>query len=107
MHRESSIDIVGHCDFAGPVILGRLETGEYEGPLVRTGVERGLTHQAGVEAFFDAQQRDYVFLTAVNGDGKPDGTTCKLKLSALEWQARIDLCEGSCRTVDHYIRRAS
>ncbi len=78
---ESRIYIAGHRGLVGSALMrnlttpsplrgeGRGEGGGYSNILTRTHAELDLTSQAAVEAFFEAEKPDYVFLAAARVGG--------------------------------------
>ena len=69
MDPNAKIYIAGHRGLVGSAIMRNLRAKGYENVLVRTHVELDLTNQAAVEAFFAAEQPDYVFLAAAKVGG--------------------------------------
>jgi GDP-L-fucose synthase len=64
MKRGDVIYVAGHRGLAGSAIVRALRAEGFENLLLRTSRELDLTRQADVEAHFDRQRIDYVFLTA-------------------------------------------
>jgi GDP-L-fucose synthase len=78
MNKNAKIYIAGHRGLVGSAILRALEAAGYENLLTRTRAELDLTRQADVEAFFEAEKPEYVFLAAAvvggimaNMEGQP------------------------------------
>jgi GDP-L-fucose synthase len=64
MNRNDVIYVAGHRGLAGSAIVRALQAEGFDRLLTRTSRELDLTRQADVEAFFDRQRVDYVFLAA-------------------------------------------
>lgn len=69
MNRSSRIYVAGHRGLVGSAILRRLESEGYTNLVVRTSKELDLTRQAEVEAFFQKERPEYVFLAAAKVGG--------------------------------------
>lgn len=69
MDKKSKIYVAGHRGLVGSAILRRLKRAGYENVLCRTHHELDLTRQASVEAFFEKERPDYVFLAAAKVGG--------------------------------------
>lgn len=69
MHKDAKIYLAGHRGLVGSAIARRLPADSYTNILTRTHAELDLTSQAAVEAFFAAEQPDYVFLAAAKVGG--------------------------------------
>ncbi len=62
--RDARIFVAGHAGLVGSAILRRLERDGYRPPLTATRAELDLRDQAAVNAWFDANQPEYVYLAA-------------------------------------------
>ncbi|MCK8114086.1 GDP-L-fucose synthase [Anaerosoma tenue] len=69
MDKTSGIYIAGHRGLVGSAIVRRLEAAGYTNLITRTHSEVDLTDQAAVEAFFQAERPEYVFLAAAKVGG--------------------------------------
>lgn len=69
MKLTDKIYIAGHRGMVGGAIKRRLETLGYKNIITRTSAELDLRNQADVNAFFAAEQPDYVFLAAAKVGG--------------------------------------
>ncbi len=67
--RTGRIFVAGHRGMVGSAIVRRLESLGCRDPLLRSHAELDLTRQAAVEAFFQAERPDYVFLAAARVGG--------------------------------------
>jgi len=66
---ESKIYIAGHRGLVGSAIVRNLQGKGYTNLVTRTHAELDLTDQAAVEAFFNQERPDYVFLAAAKVGG--------------------------------------
>lgn len=69
MNTNDKIYVAGHRGLIGSAIMRRLAAGGYKNIVVRTHAELDLTRQAEVEAFFEAERPQYVFLAAARVGG--------------------------------------
>ena len=77
MKTDSKIYVAGHNGLVGSAILRRLQAGGYTKIITRTSKELDLTRQAEVEAFFEKEQPEYVFLAAAKVGGILANSTYK------------------------------
>lgn len=64
MDKHSRIYVAGHRGLVGSAIRRRLESGGYHNLILRTREELDLRNQAAVDAFFDRERPEYVFMAA-------------------------------------------
>jgi GDP-L-fucose synthase len=69
MKTDSKIYVAGHRGLVGGAIMRRLEAGGYRNIVTRTHADLDLTRQVDVEAFFNAEKPEYVFLAAARVGG--------------------------------------
>lgn len=69
MEKDSKIYVAGHRGLVGSAIMRALQEGGYVNLIIKTHAELDLTRQADVEAFFKAEQPEYVFLAAAKVGG--------------------------------------
>jgi GDP-L-fucose synthase len=69
MKMNSRIYVAGHRGLVGSAILRRLKAGGYSRVITRSHLELDLMRQTDVEAFFESQQPEYVFLAAAKVGG--------------------------------------
>lgn len=69
MNLESKIYVAGHRGLVGSALMRNLRDKGYTNFLTRTHAELDLTSQPAVEAFFAAEEPDYVFLAAAKVGG--------------------------------------
>ncbi len=69
MDKHSRIYVAGHRGLVGSAILRKLQDDGFTNLITRTRGELALTDQAAVEAFFDRERPEYVFLAAAKVGG--------------------------------------
>lgn len=69
MDKQAKIYIAGHRGLVGSAIHRNLETKGYTNFVVNTHAELDLTDETAVNAFFEAEKPDYVFLSAAKVGG--------------------------------------
>jgi GDP-L-fucose synthase len=69
MNRASKIYIAGHRGMVGSAILRKLQAEGFTNFTLRTSSELDLRNQAAVNAFFEAERPEYVFLAAAKVGG--------------------------------------
>ena len=69
MNKDSKIYVAGHRGMVGSAIVRELQRQGYGNIITRTHKELDLTRQEAVEAFFRAEQPEYVFLAAAKVGG--------------------------------------
>lgn len=69
MNPESKIYIAGHRGLVGTALMRNLREKGFENFITRTHAELDLTSQAAVDAFFEREKPDYVFLAAAKVGG--------------------------------------
>lgn len=69
MNFTDKIYVAGHRGMVGSAIIRSLRRQGYENIITRTHSELDLTNQVAVDAFFDAERPDYVFLAAAKVGG--------------------------------------
>ncbi|MCK5244796.1 MAG: NAD-dependent epimerase/dehydratase family protein, partial [Desulfobacterales bacterium] len=69
MKKNDRIYIAGHRGLVGSAIIRRLQAEGFIHLLVRTHAELNLTDQRSVNAFFEGEGIDYVFLAAARVGG--------------------------------------
>jgi GDP-L-fucose synthase len=62
--KDARIFVAGHRGLVGAAILRRLERGGYRPPLTATRAELDLRDQSAVDAWFDTNRPEYVYLVA-------------------------------------------
>jgi len=69
MNKNSSIYIAGHTGLVGSALLRRLKADGYSNLIVRNHSDLDLTRQSDVDAFFQSENPEYVFLAAAKVGG--------------------------------------
>ncbi len=69
MEKTSKIYIAGHTGLVGSAVYRELQRRGYTHLIVRTHAELDLTNQAAVNAFFEQEKPEYVFLAAARVGG--------------------------------------
>jgi len=69
MTPQSKIYVAGHRGLAGSAILRCLKAAGYRNIATHTHSELDLTHQSAVNAFFETERPEYVFLAAAKAGG--------------------------------------
>lgn len=69
MNRDAPIFVAGHRGLVGGAIVRQLEKEGYGNLLLRTRAELDLTVQADVNAFFERERPEYVFIAAAKVGG--------------------------------------
>lgn len=69
MDKDSKIYVAGHGGLVGAAIVRRLKAEGYDNFILRNHDELDLTRQDSVEAFFEKQRPDFVFLAAAKVGG--------------------------------------
>ena len=69
MEKDAKIYVAGHRGMVGSAIVRCLEAEGYKNIVVRTSKELDLRRQDQVEAFFESEKPDYVFLAAAKVGG--------------------------------------
>lgn len=69
MNKTDKIYVAGHKGLAGSAIMRALQNAGYNNLVYRTHAELELTDQQAVNAFFDSERPDYVFLAAAKVGG--------------------------------------
>ena len=62
--KQAKIYVAGHRGLVGRALVRRLEAGGYDNLVTRTHADLDLTRQEAVEAFFENERPEYVFLAA-------------------------------------------
>ena len=69
MEKNSKIYVAGHRGMVGSAIIRELEREGYRNIITRTHSELDLTDQRAVDAFFEKERPEYVFLAAAKVGG--------------------------------------
>ena len=77
MEKDAKIYVAGHRGMVGSAIVRELERQGYHNIITRTHKELDLTRQDQVEAFFENEKPEYVFLAAAKVGGIMGNATAK------------------------------
>jgi GDP-L-fucose synthase len=77
MEKNAKIYVAGHRGLVGSALCRRLADGGYKNLITRTSKELDLSRQADVEAFFEQERPEYVFLAAAKVGGILANSTYK------------------------------
>lgn len=69
MHRDSKIYVAGHIGMVGSAVMRILQREGYKHIITRSMAELDLLRQVDVEAFFEAEKPEFVFLCAAKVGG--------------------------------------
>ena len=69
MEKDAKIYIAGHRGMVGSALLRKLQAEGFSNFVLRSSKELDLRNQAAVQAFFEAQKPEYVFLAAAKVGG--------------------------------------
>ncbi len=69
LEKDSRVFVAGHRGLVGSAVVRQLRSSGYTGIITRTHTELDLTRQGEVEAFFEAERPEYVFLCAAKVGG--------------------------------------
>lgn len=91
MNKNSKIYVAGHTGMVGSAIVRELKRQEYTNLILKTHNELDLTRQADVEAFFEAEKPEYVFVAAakVGGIGANIKYPAEFLMNNLQMQCNI------------------
>lgn len=67
--KQAKVYVAGHRGLVGSALVRRLEAGGYDNLVTKTHAELDLTRQEAVEAFFEKEAPEYVFLAAAKVGG--------------------------------------
>jgi GDP-L-fucose synthase len=67
--KQAKIYVAGHRGLVGSALVRRLKAGGYANIVTKTHAELDLTRQEAVEAFFEQEKPEYVFLAAAKVGG--------------------------------------
>lgn len=97
MQTDSKIYVAGHNGLVGSAILRRLFTGGYRNLITRKSSELDLTRQAEVEAFFEKEQPEFVFLAAAKVGGIMANSTYKAEFIYRNLMIASNVIHAACR----------
>jgi len=98
MDETSKIYVAGHRGLVGSAIVRRLEQAGYTNLLTRTHAELDLTNQAAVQAFFEEERPEYVFLAAVKVGGIMANSTYPADFIRENLQIQTNIIDSAYRS---------
>ena len=97
MNKDSRIYVAGHRGLVGSAILRKLKEKGYTNLVYRTSKELDLRRQAEVEAFFEKERPEYVFLAAARVGGILANDTYKAEFIYDNLMIAANVIEASYR----------
>lgn len=94
---DSKIYLAGHNGLVGSAILRRLQAGGYVNIVTRRSRELDLTRQAAVEAFFEKEKPEYVFLAAAKVGGIMANSTYKAEFIYQNIMIASNVIQAACQ----------
>ena len=98
MEKTSKIYIAGHRGLVGSALVRRLTAAGYTNLVTRTSKELDLRRQADVEAFFERERPEYVFLAAAKVGGILANSTYKAEFIYDNVMIAANIIHASYRT---------
>ena len=98
MDKAARIYVAGHRGLVGSAIVRRLRAEGYDDLVLRTRAELDLTRQSAVEAFFERERPDYVFLAAARVGGILDNDTHKADIIRDNLQIQTNVIDAAYRS---------
>ena len=98
MEKSSKLYIAGHRGLVGSALVRRLTTAGYTNLVTRTSRELDLRRQADVEAFFERERPEYVFLAAAKVGGILANSTYKAEFIYDNIMIAANIIHASYRT---------
>ena len=95
MNNDAKIYVAGHRGLVGAALIRRLEAQGYRNIVGRTHAELDLTRQADVEAFFEAEKPDYVFLAAAKVGGIHANSTYPAEFAYSNFQIQCNVVHSA------------
>jgi len=97
VNRDSKIYVAGHCGLVGSAIERELGTCGYARLVHRTHAELDLTDAVAVDAFFAAEQPEYVFLAAAKVGGILANNTYPADFIRENLQVQVNVVDAAYR----------
>jgi GDP-L-fucose synthase len=98
MDKNAKIFVAGHRGLVGSALVRVLRTRGYTNLVTRTRQELDLRDQAAVNAFFEAERPQYVFLSAAKVGGIIANNTFKADFIAENLAIAQNVIQAACRT---------
>jgi GDP-L-fucose synthase len=98
MDKAAKIYVAGHRGLVGSALVKRLREGGYANLVLRTSKELDLRRQSDVEAFFERERPEYVFLAAAKVGGILANSTYKAEFIYDNIMIAANVIDGSYRS---------
>lgn len=98
MNNDSRIYVAGHCGLVGAAIVRELRQFGCERLLVRSSTELDLRQQYAVDAFFEQERPEYVFLAAAKVGGIHANSTYPADFVRDNLQIQTNVIDAAWRT---------
>ncbi len=95
MKKNDKIYVAGHNGMVGSAIVRELKKQGYTNIISRTHSELDLTRQADVEAFFEKERPDYVFVAAAKVGGIKANSTYPVEFGLINMQIACNVIESA------------
>jgi GDP-L-fucose synthase len=97
MNKDSKIYVAGHRGLVGSALIRRLQILGFTNLVYRTHTELDLTKQSDVDAFFDKERPEYVFLAAAKVGGIYANSTYPAEFIFSNMQVQMNIIDASMR----------
>jgi GDP-L-fucose synthase len=97
MNKDSKIYVAGHRGLVGSALIRRLQILGFTNLVYRTHAELDLTKQSDVDAFFDKERPEYVFLAAAKVGGIYANSTYPAEFIFSNMQVQMNIIDASMR----------
>lgn len=98
MDQNAKIFVAGHRGLVGSALLRTLQSRGYSNLVTRTRQELDLTDQQAVDAFFDSERPQYVFLSAAKVGGIAANSTFKADFISVNLAIALNVIRAAART---------
>jgi len=98
MHQQDKIYVAGHRGMVGSAITRRLEKEGFTNLVQRTSSGLDLRNQAAVQAFFEKERPDYVFLAAAKVGGILANNTYRAEFLYDNLMIQNNTIDAACRS---------
>jgi len=98
MKKQARIYVAGHTGLVGAAIVRRLFADGYEDLVLRTHGELDLADAAAVDAFFEAERPEYVFMAAARVGGILANSTYPADFIRDNLAIELNMIDAACRS---------
>ena len=98
MNKNSSIYIAGHRGLVGSALVRKLKERGFSNLITRSHAELDLTRQSDVEAFFQEEKPEYVFLAAAKVGGILANSTYPAEFIYINLAIQTNIIHGAWKT---------